>query len=139
MNNGVFFDTNILVYAYDTEDPAKQKVAKNLILENIRNAQGWLSIQVFGEFFNVVTRRIPEPLTSEEAREAISALSLLNITKMDMKLVSRAIDTHQKYGTTYWDSMIVVAAERANCSRLFSEDFNSSQKYHGIIADNPFL
>ncbi len=31
--------------------------------------------------------RIPEPLTSEEAREAISALSLLKITKMDMKLV----------------------------------------------------
>ncbi|MCF6236220.1 MAG: PIN domain-containing protein [Gammaproteobacteria bacterium] len=139
MTEGVFFDTNILVYAYDTSDPAKQKIAKDLILKNIRNAQGWLSIQVFGEFFNVVTKRIPEPLTSEEAREAISALSLLKITKMDMKLVYRAIDTHQKYGTTYWDSMIISAAERSKCSRLFSEDFNSSQKYYGIIADNPFL
>ncbi len=63
MTEGVLFDTNILVYAYDTSDPVKQKVAKDLILENIRNAQGWLSIQVFGEFFNVVTKRIPNPGT----------------------------------------------------------------------------
>ena len=139
MSDGLFFDTNILVYAYDTYDPVKQKIAKDLILENIRNGQGWLSIQVFGEFFNVVTKQIPEPLTSDQARDAISYLSILNITEMDMKLVLRAIETHQKYGTTYWDSMIVAAAERANCSRLLSEDFNAFQMYHGIIADNPFL
>lgn len=139
MSDGLFFDTNILVYAYDTYDSVKQKIAKDLILENIRNGQGWLSIQVFGEFFNVVTKQIPEPLTSDQARDAISYLSILNITEMDMKLVLRAIETHQKYGTTYWDSMIVAAAERANCSRLLSEDFNAFQMYHGIIADNPFL
>lgn len=139
MSDGIFFDTNILVYAYDTHDPIKQKIAKGLILENIRNGQGWLSIQVFGEFFNVVTKKIPEPLTSEEARDAIGYLSLLNITEMDMKLVLRAIDTHQKYATSYWDSMIIASAERANCSRLLSEDFNSPQMYHGIIAENPFL
>ncbi len=139
MSDGVFFDTSILVYAYDTHDPPKQKIAQDLILENIRNGQGWLSIQVFGEFFNVVTKQIPKPLTSDEARDAISYLSILNITDMDVKLVFRAIDTHKKYGTNYWDSMIIAAAERANCAKLLSEDFNSTQKYYGIIAKNPFL
>ena len=57
---------------------------------------------------------------------------------MDMKLVSRAIDAHQQYQTAYWDSLIIASAEQANCSLLLSEDFNSSQKYFGAIALNPF-
>lgn len=138
MTERVFFDTNILVYAYDKHEPAKQKIANKLILDNIRNDCGWLSLQVFGEFFNVVTKQIPNPLSSEEAREAINHLSLLNIADMDMKLVSRAIDAHQKYQTTYWDSLIVASAEAASCSTLISEDFNSTQKYFGMVALNPF-
>ncbi|MCP4234770.1 MAG: PIN domain-containing protein [Aestuariibacter sp.] len=139
MANRVFFDTNILVYAYDTHDQSKQKVAQGLILENIRKGRGWLSTQVFGEFFNVVTRQIPEPLSSAEARDAISDLSILSITDMDLELVFRAIDTHKKYGTTYCDSMIIAAAERAKCVIILSEDFNSTQKYHGIAVENPFV
>jgi len=138
MTERVFFDTNILVYAYDTHDLAKQKISSKLIIDNIQNGRGWLSTQVFGEFFNVVTKQIPNPLSSEEAREAIEHLSLLNIADIDMKLVSRAIDAHQKYQTTYWDSLIIAAAEQANCLTLLSEDFNSSQSYHGVIALNPF-
>ncbi|HIO96544.1 MAG TPA: PIN domain-containing protein [Leucothrix sp.] len=138
MTERVFFDTNVLVYAYDTHESAKQKIAKNLILENIRNDYGWLSLQVFGEFFNVVTKQIPNPLSSEEAREAIDHLSLLNIADMDMKLVSRAIDAHQKYQTSYWDSLIIASAEATRCSTLLSEDFNTTQEYFGMIALNPF-
>lgn len=139
MTENVFFDTNILVYAYDTHDPAKQEIATHLILENIRNNNGWLSTQVFGEFFNVVTKQIPNPLSSEEAREAIDHLTLLNIAQVDIKLVSRAIDAHQKHQTTYWDSLIIATAEQVHCSTLLSENFNSSQKYFGVVASNPFL
>ena len=138
MKDSVFFDTNILVYAYDTHEPKKQQIARELILSNVRNSRGWVSVQVFGEFFNVVTRKIKNPLSSAEAREAINHLSLLNVVDMDMKLVSRAIDAHQKYQTTYWDSLIIATAELANCSTLFSEDFNTTQKYFNIAAINPF-
>jgi hypothetical protein len=48
---------------------------------------------------------------------------------MDMKLVSRTIDAHQRYQMTYWDSLIIATAELANCSTLISEDFNTAQKY----------
>ena len=138
MTDKLFFDTNILVYAYDTHESTKQNIAIDLILKNIRNGHGWTSMQVFGEFFNVVTKQIPNPITSEEAREAIGHLSLLNVAQMDMKLVSRAIDAHQQYQTAYWDSLIIASVEQANCSLLLSEDFNSSQKYFGAIALNPF-
>ena len=139
MSGNVFFDTNILVYAYDTHDLLKQKIAKNLLMSNIRNGRGYVSLQVFGEFFNVVTKRIPKPLSSEMARSAINHMSIFNIIEADLELVHRAIDTHQKYKITYWDSLIIAAAERANCSTLLSEDLNTHQLYHGIKADNPFL
>ena len=62
MNDRAFLDTNILVYAYDQHDPIKQKKAQELITTGIEQENLVLSVQVLGEFFNVVTRRIPDPL-----------------------------------------------------------------------------
>ena len=138
MNNNVFFDTNILVYAYDTHDPEKQETAKKLLIENIRQERGYVSVQVFGEFFNVVTKRIPQPLSIQQAKKTIEFLSILNTVEIDMSLVHRAIDTHEKYQTSYWDSLVIAAAERANCSTLYSEDMNEEQLYHQIRVKNPF-
>ena len=57
---------------------------------------------------------------------------------MKFRLVRRAIETHKEYGITYWDSLIVAAAERADCTRIVSEDLNSGQSYHGITVVDPF-
>ena len=57
---------------------------------------------------------------------------------LDFALVQRAIATREKYGTSYWDWLIISAAERAGCVRIFSEDLNSGQFYHGIEVQNPF-
>jgi predicted nucleic acid-binding protein len=34
--------------------------------------------------------------------------------------------------------MIVAAAERANCARIWSEDLHTGQKYFGVGVENPF-
>jgi predicted nucleic acid-binding protein len=34
--------------------------------------------------------------------------------------------------------MIVAAAERAECERIWSEDLNAGQKYFGVEVANPF-
>lgn len=138
MTDRVFFDTNILVYAYDQHSPSKQKMAQTVIIEAIRSGDGYISSQVLGEFFNVVTKRIATPLSIDEARMAIGHLSLLNCVDIDQSLVQRAIDAHQVYQTSYWDSLIIAAAERSQCTVLLSEDFNHSQVYLGAKASNPF-
>lgn len=100
-----------------------------------------MSVQVLGEFFNNVTRRIANPLTIQEADRAVDAISsspTLDVLNIDLPMVRRAIATHSRYGTTYWDSLIVAAAEKAGCSAILSEDFNSGQSSHGILAINPF-
>ena len=70
---------------------------------------------------------------------AIDSISSLPVIGIDTAMVRRAIATHGRYGTTYWYSLIIAAAERAGCSAILSEDYNSGQSYHGILAINPFL
>jgi predicted nucleic acid-binding protein len=52
--------------------------------------------------------------------------------------VKRAIDTHKTYHISYWDSLIVSAAERAGCTMLLSEDLSDGQTYQNILVRNPF-
>jgi predicted nucleic acid-binding protein len=138
MTDRVFLDTNILVYAYDRHDPRKQGVAQSLLIAGIENESAALSVQVLGEFFNVVTRQIKKPMTPDEAKEAIELFSNLLIQEIDLAMVERAIDTHKIYRISYWDALIVSAAERAGCKQILSEDLNDGQLYHSLAISNPF-
>lgn len=133
-----FLDTNVLVYAYDRHDTAKQSIAQEVLISGMREETAFLSTQVIGEFFTVVTRRIPAPLTIGEAREAIDLLSILPVAEIDFALTGRAIDTHERYGVGYWDSLIIAAAERTRCDRILSEDFSAGRTYRDIVVVNPF-
>lgn len=53
-------------------------------------------------------------------------------------MTRRAISTHKQYRVSYWDSLIIAAAEKAGCTRIISEDLNLGQSYHGIVVVNPF-
>ena len=44
----------------------------------------------------------------------------------------------KEYGISFWDLLIVAAAEKAGCTRIVSEDLNSGQSYHGIAVVDPF-
>lgn len=138
MSDKVFFDSNILIYVYDTRDQIKQSQAQELLLNATQSQTAVLSAQVLGEFFVVVTRKIRQPMSPSEAAEVIAELGALEVMPLDFSLVQRAIVTQQKYGTSYWDSLIISAAERAGCVRIYSEDLNNGQLYHGIEVQNPF-
>lgn len=138
MSDRAFLDTNILVYAYDQHDPQKQKKAQGLLTDGIRQENFFISVQVLGEFFNAVTRRIPQPMSSDDAHEIISTMSVMPVQEIDLSMVKRALETHKRYQISYWDSLIVSAAERAGCTIILSEDLNDGQTYNNIVVRNPF-
>ena len=135
-----FFDTNVLVYAIDNRDAGKQTTARTLLTDAIENDTGTVSAQVLSEFFVISTsaRRVPEPLSHADARLVIEQVSVLPVVEVDLALVRRAVDTCGRYQISYWDGLIIAAAERARCSRIFSEDLNSGQFYNEVLAINPF-
>jgi predicted nucleic acid-binding protein len=138
MSANTFLDTNILVYAYDEHEPEKQIRAQTLLRTAIQEESAVLSVQVLGEFFVVVTRRIRKPLSASDAEKIIDTLSILPVAEIDLNLVKRAIAIQTRYRISYWDSLIVAAAERAGCSTILSEDLSHGQKYNGVLVENPF-
>jgi len=137
-DNKVFLDSNIIVYAYDRHEPDKLAKAQSLLKSGIAQENAVVSSQVLGEFFVVVTQRIKEPLSADEAMRIIEILSVLPVVEIDLSLVKHAIETHKIYGISYWDSLILAAAEYTGCCKLISEDLSDGQEYNGIIVENPF-
>lgn len=135
-----FFDSNVLIYAISANEPDKQSQAKNLLTDAIETATGVISAQVLGEFFTVSTspRRVQNPLTIAEAKLVIEQVSILHVVTLDLSMVRRAVETCGRYQISYWDALIISAAERSGCTRIVTEDLNAGQEYNGIPIVNPF-
>ncbi len=138
MSGSQFFDTNVAIYAYDDSEPAKQSVARSLLLNSVAAATGVLSAQVLGEFFHSTVVRRPL-LTNPQARIAIQALSNLRVAMITPDLVARAIDLHEQFQLRYWDALIIATAKKEGCAEVLSEDMNHGQDYDGVRVTNPFL
>ena len=138
MPDRTFIDTNVLVYAYDTRDPEKQSRAQARVTAGIEDESAVISVQVLSEFFTVVTRRIPSPLSIDEAEQVMDLLCILPVVELDIRVIRRAIGIHRQYGISYWDSLIVAAAQKAECAQILTQDLNAGQPYEGILVVNPF-
>ena len=132
-----FLDTNVLVYAYDASAPEKRHLAQNLVRRAVRG-ELITSTQVLAEFATTLLYKLTPPVRPEELMDVLDALSPIRTITADAELVRRAVEAHAKYGMHFWDGMIVAAAERGRCERIWSEDLNSGQEYFGVVVENPF-
>ena len=78
-------------------------------------------------------------LSLEDARRAVRALEGAPLIELDLALTLRALDVCERYQVSFWDGLIIAAAERARCSEILTEDLNHGQDYFGVVARNPFL
>ncbi len=138
MSDKVFFDTNILVYANDASEPEKQEIARRLIKEALLSESAVISVQVLSEFWVTVTRKIRKPLSSVRATRQIELLELMTIVSLDLPLFRDGLYLQERQQLSHWDSLIIAAARYADCSVLYSEDFNDGQKYGDVTVVNPF-
>jgi len=138
MNGVDFLDTNILVYAYQFTDSRKQRIAHDLVRRAV--AERWvISSQVLAEFATTLLHKFSQPPTLEELNKILDRLEPIKLVLPDLDVVRRAIQARTSYQLHFYDGLIVAAAERAGCGRIWSEDFNSGQEYFGVTVANPFL
>jgi predicted nucleic acid-binding protein len=130
-----FIDTNVLVYAYAPDNPRKQVIAREIV-ERLGTADLVLSTQVLAEFAATLLKKLAEP--PEAVIERLDALNLFRLIAPDARMVRRAVEAHAQYTLHFYDGMIIAAAERAGCSRIWSEDLNPGQTYFGVLIANPF-
>jgi predicted nucleic acid-binding protein len=132
-----FLDTDILVYAYDICSPAKRQIAQDLVRRALAGSI-MISTQVLAEFSATLLHKISPPASPKHVAALLDALAPIKVIAPDGDVVRRAVDVRAKYGVHFYDGMILAAAERAGCKRIWSEDLNSGQEYFGIRVGNPF-
>jgi predicted nucleic acid-binding protein len=138
MTEPAFLDTNVLVYAFDDDQPAKQERARALLVSAGTEGWGRISVQVLQEFYAVVTRKLGRPLPHALAAEAVAGLTALPVVPTDGKSVRAAIARCAEASVSLWDSMIIQAAVEGGCARLLSEDLQDGQILDGVRVSNPF-
>lgn len=134
--NSIFVDTNVLVYLFDTHSPDKQFQAQKLLHEE--RARITVSVQVLGEFYVTVTRKLAAPLAPDIAIQAVDEFSQFQVQALHPELVHSAIRRSQSSRLSYWDSLIVETALSAGVEILYTEDLQSEQEINGLRIINPF-
>jgi predicted nucleic acid-binding protein len=132
-----FLDSNVLVYAYDVGAPSKQRVAQDLVRKAMAG-EIMISTQVLAEFAATLLHKLRPPATANDVLAILDALGPINVINQDGDLGRRAVEAQARYGLYFYDGMIVAAAERAGCKRIWSEDLNEGQAYFGVTVANPF-
>jgi predicted nucleic acid-binding protein len=132
-----FLDTSVLVWAFDSSDPRKQRIAANLVRDAV-TGKVVISNQVLAEFAAILLHRRQPPAAPEALIRILDSLNLIRVITPDAEMVRRAVEANAECGTRLDRGMIIAAAERAGCRRIWSEDFNTGQTYFGILAQNPF-
>lgn len=138
MSDRIFVDTNVLVYAHDTEAGRKHEVARDLLEELWSTRRGALSTQVLQEFYVNVTRKIPKPLAPSVAREVVRAYGGWEVVPVAVGDVLRASEVEEQHRMSFWDALIVVAAAKAGAAKIATEDLNAGQRIEGVLVENPF-
>lgn len=136
-SNNVFLDTNILIYAFDQADKRKQELAKALIAKSIQTGNGNISTQVLQEFYVVATKKLG--IVQEMTLTAMDSFGPLNIVTISPEIIRLAIKKQSKYIISFWDALILQAAESSLSTILYTEDLNADQQFGSIKVINPFI
>jgi predicted nucleic acid-binding protein len=134
-----FIDTNIFVYSFDQTAPAKARLASQIIRRALTTQKGVISFQVVQEFFNAALRRFAHPMNDADAEQyfAVTLRPLLAIHSSPA-LYLEALHLQSRHQISWYDSLIVAAAQQAQCEILLTEDIQHGRNFGSLRVENPF-
>jgi len=137
MSDKPFVDTNILVYAHDRAADTKNERARALIDKLWNTGGGVLSTQVLQELCINVRRKSTHPLSVEDTRILIGNYLSWDIVVNTPNSVLEALMIEARYQVSFWDALIIHAAESSGAAILYSEDLSDGQTYGSVRVVNP--
>jgi predicted nucleic acid-binding protein len=138
MTAPVFVDTSVLVYSRDSRVAAKQERAEEWLGFLWDTRRGRISRQVLHEYYVTVTRKLKPGLPIAEARADARALFHWMLPVEPARVIEAAWAFQDRCALSFWDALIVGAAESLGCTHVLSEDLPSGQDLGGIKVINPF-
>ncbi len=138
MSDRAFVDTNILVYAHDRGAGPRHDRAKDLVQHLWQQRTGVISTQVLQEFYVNVRRKAADPVDADEARQLVRDYLTWEVVVNNGASILRALDLESRLVLSFWDALIVQAANESTVNVLYSEDLNHGQTYGTVKVVNPF-
>ena len=135
MNAPVFVDTNVLVYRQDGSDPTKQSRADDWIAR-LRAAR--ISFQVLQELYATLTRKLKPAFDAEEVQGIVRDLAVWRPVVVDLAILERGWLLQQRHSLSWWDALIVAAAQSCACPVLLTEDLQHGQIFGQVRVIDPF-
>jgi predicted nucleic acid-binding protein len=132
----VFVDTNIFAYAFDLSADVKRHRADQAIASlHDADLSPWISTQVLQEYFNILTRKFG--FSAVRAKAELAVLCVMPTVIMTPDLIQAAADIYAAASISYWDALIVAAAQRAACDELWTEDLQTGRVFGNLRVVNP--
>jgi predicted nucleic acid-binding protein len=135
-----FLDTNVLVYSLDVAAADKKLIAQQIVNNALSVQSALISYQVVQETLNTVQRKFATPVTDDDALVLLERMLIPLMRVMpSAALYTEALRIAQRFKFSFYDSLIVAAAQSAGCKRLLTEDMQHGQMIDGLRIVNPFI
>ena len=131
----VFVDTNILYYAIDADAGDKHERAMEVVEQIWSGNSGVISTQVLSEW--TVNLRKKKKLDWRDVARIIEPYLVWQVVAIEPNDPLEAIRIASRHQVSYWDSLIIRAAQKGAADVVLSEDFNPGQVIEGIELVNP--
>jgi len=138
MTEKYFVDTNVLIYAHDGVYPAHMEQAQHWMTRLWADQRAVISTQVLKEFYQVLTRKLVPAISRELARDELRDLMTWPVIETGARLFEAAWRIEDQGHCSWWDALIIAAAQHGGCTAILSEDLGSHLMPAGITLINPF-
>jgi predicted nucleic acid-binding protein len=137
MSDRYFVDTNILMYAHDASAGPKHERAKALVEELWRDRNGVVSTQVLQELAVNLRRKAARPIDAKATRDIVADYLTWQVVVNSGESILDALDLEARYRISFWDALVLHAANASGAEVLYSEDLSDGQTYGSVRVVNP--
>ena len=88
--------------------------------------------------YSALTRKLVPAFDAREARALVRDLAAWNPLTVDLPLVKNAWALQDRYSLSWWDALIVAAAQASDCRVLLTEDLQHGQVFGRVRVIDPF-
>jgi len=142
MKGRTFIDTNVFVYAYlesykKKEDYEKHLKAKKLLSSFTTDITVLISTQVCNEYYSALLKNKIEDSAIQSSLHRL--IQVVDVVSVSENTVLQSFEIKNRYGFSYWDSLILSSALENGCNIIYSEDMQDGQLIDGVLRIvNPF-
>ncbi len=133
-----FVDTHVLLYAHDRAAGRRHHDAVQVVDDLWAHRNGVLSTQILQEFYVNATRKLRPTISRADARDIVTDYATWRVHQVSMHDVLDASVLAERHTLSFWDALVVVAAQQVGASVLLSEDVQQTGTFGALTVRSPF-